>query len=115
MSDVLIVGSGNDDNNKVVFEEQIQDPDAGAATLNNSRIGSLRPTALMYTSGIGATADLPHMSVMILGLERWQQQYNRMGEPQRIIEPRLLNAVKGQLGASVDELRRAPWVQDEPG
>jgi len=115
MSDVLIVGSGNDDNNKVVFEEQIQDPDAGAATLNNSRIGSLRPTALMYTSGIGATADLPHMSVMILGLERWQQQYNRMGEPQRIIEPRLLNAVKGQLGPSVDELRRAPWVQDEPG
>lgn len=115
MNDLLITGSGSDDENKVVFEEQILDPDAGAPSLNNSRIGSLRPTALMYTSGIGATADLPHMSVMILGLERWQQQYSKMGEPQRIIEPRLLNAVKSQLGPSVEELRRAPWIQDEPG
>lgn len=115
MNDLLITGSGSDDENKIVFEAQILDPDAGAPSLNNSRIGSLRPTALMYTSGIGATADLPHMSVMILGLERWQQQYSKMDDPQRIIEPRLLNAVKSQLGPSVDELRRAPWIQDKPG
>ena len=115
MSDATANGAVVNDKAKVVFETQIIDPDAGAPSANFARIGSLRPTALMYTSGIGATADLPHMSVMVLGLEMWQQQYSKMGEPQRIIEPRLLNAVKSQLGPSVDELRRAPWIQDEPG
>lgn len=115
MSDVTVNIEGGDDDKKLVFESQILDLDAGAPSANYARIGSLRPTALMYTSGIGATADLPHMSVMILGLEQWQRQYERMGAPQRIIEPRLLNAVKGELGPSVDELRRAPWIQDEPG
>jgi len=115
MSDTTANGADVNDKAKVVFETQIIDPDAGAPSANFARIGSLRPTALMYTSGIGATADLPHMSVMVLGLEMWQQQYSKIGEPQRIIEPRLLNAVKSQLGPSVDELRRAPWIQDEPG
>jgi len=115
MSDIKIGGAGKDGESKIVFQAEILDPDADAPSLNNSRVGSLRPTALMYTSGIGATADLPHMSVMILGLERWQKMYDRMGVPQRIIEPRLLNAVKSQLGPSVDELRQAPWIQDEPG
>jgi hypothetical protein len=114
MSDVVIANSG-DNEPKVVFESQILDPDAAGPTANFARIGSVRPTALMYTSGIGATVDLPHLSVMVLGLERWQQQYAKMGVIQPIVEPRLLNAVKSQLGPSVDELRRAPWIQDEPG
>jgi len=115
MSEIQGTGAAGADNGVIIFENQILELDLGAPSANHSRIGSVRPTALMYTSGIGATADLPHMSVMVLGLERWQQQYARIGEPQRIIEPRLLNAVKGQLGPSVDELRRAPWIQDEPG
>jgi len=115
MSDIEIKVSGQGDEDKVVFESQILDSDADGTSANFARIGSLRPTALMYTSGIGATADLPHMSVMVLGLEYWQKQYLRMGEPPRIIEPRLLKAVKSQLGPSVAELRRAPWIQDEPG
>jgi hypothetical protein len=69
----------------------------------------------MYTSGIGATTDLPHLSVLVLGLERWEQQYSKMGAKPLIVEPRLLNAVKRQLSPSVSELRRAPWAQEEMG
>lgn len=100
---------------KVVFQVQVSNLDNDIPSANFARIGSLRPTALMYTSGIGATADLPHLSVMILGLEYWHHQYLKIGEPQRIIEPRLLNAVKAQIGPSVDELRRPPWIEEEKG
>lgn len=113
MSDLVFDGTEN--NNGILFEAGISEiPDEGSTT-NFSRIGSLRPTALMYTSGVGATADLPHLSVLVLGLERWDQQYSKMGAIPRIVEPRLLNAVKRQLGPSVSELRRAPWEQEEPG
>lgn len=113
MSD-LILGDG-EGGRKVVFEANIPDPAEDGPTTNFSRIGSLRPTALMYTSGIGATADLPHMSVMVLGLEQWEQQYSKMGQKPLIVEPRLLDAVKRQLGPSVSELRRAPWIEDVAG
>ena len=113
MSDIVFDGDGNQSG--VLFESKILDLNEDAPTTNFSRIGSLRPTALLYTNGIGATADLPHMSVMILGLERWEQQYSKMGSKPLLIEPRLLNAVKRQLGPSVSELRRAPWIQEEVG
>ncbi len=32
-------------------------------TKNRSKVGSVRPSALLYTSGVGATVDLPHLSV----------------------------------------------------
>lgn len=113
MSDLTFDSPGGD--NRILFEAGISEISDDASTTNFSRIGSLRPTALMYTSGVGATADLPHLSVLILGLERWEQQYSKMGAIPRIVEPRLLNAVKRQLGPSVSELRRAPWAQEEGG
>jgi hypothetical protein len=46
-------------------------------TKNGSKVGSVRPSALLYTSGIGATVDLPHLSVMPHGLDAWQRYYDR--------------------------------------
>jgi len=31
---------------------------------NRARVGSVRPSALLYTNGVGATVDLPHLAVM---------------------------------------------------
>jgi hypothetical protein len=64
---------------------------------NNSRVGSVRPSSLLYTSGIGATVDMPHLAVMPQGLDAWELAYSRQGKPQLVLIERLLTAVRGQL------------------
>ncbi len=83
---------------------------------NRSRVGSIRPSAMLYTNGIGATVDLPHLSVMPHGLDAWEPIYARRPGPVEIIaEPRLLELVRGHLGSQVGELRKPPWAPEEPG
>lgn len=85
-------------------------------TKNRSKVGSLRPSALLYTSGVGATVDLPHLSVMPHGLDAWQRYYDRRaGGADVILEPRLLDLVKAYLGDQVTQLRKAPWAPETPG
>jgi hypothetical protein len=78
-----------------------------------SRVGSIRPTAMLYTSGIGATVDLPHLSVIVRGLDAWEKMYNKLGLTETIFEPRLLEAVQTQLGPTVVEFRKPPWLQED--
>ncbi len=83
---------------------------------NRSKIGSVRPSALLYTSGVGATVDLPHVSVMPHGLDAWQRYYDRRaGGADVIVEPRLLGLVRAYLGDQVTQLRKAPWAPEMPG
>jgi hypothetical protein len=83
---------------------------------NRSRVGSIRPNALLYTNGIGATVDLPHLSVMPHGLDVWEPIYaRRPGPAEVIIEPRLLELVRTHLGAQVAELRKPPWAPQQGG
>jgi len=35
------------------------------------RVGELRPSQILTTFGIGSIVDLPHISVMVMGLEDW--------------------------------------------
>ena len=42
---------------------------------NRARVGSVRPSAMLYTQGIGSTVDLPHLSVMPHGLDDWDRIY----------------------------------------
>ncbi len=85
-------------------------------TKNRSKVGSLRPSALLYTSGIGATVDLPRLSVMPSGLDSWQRYYDRRAfGADVIIEPRLLELVQAYLGSQVNQLRKAPWAPELPG
>lgn len=83
---------------------------------NRSRVGSLRPSAMLYTNGIGATVDLPHLSVMPHGLDVWEPIYARRAGPVEVIaEPRLLELVRAHLGSQVSELRKPPWAPEERG
>jgi hypothetical protein len=83
---------------------------------NYSRVGSIRPSAMLYTNGIGATVDLPHFAVMPSGTDAWERVYiRRPGGADTIAEPRLLELVQGHLGGQVTELRKPPWAPEEKG
>jgi hypothetical protein len=69
-----------------------------------TRIGQARPSHLVTTAGVGATMDLPSMSVIVRGLDAWNPEHQ---DP--VSEPRLLEAVQRVLGPQVRALRHAPW------
>ena len=46
------------------------------------RVGELRPSQILTTFGIGSIVDLPHISVMVMGLEDWpNSDYREITEP----------------------------------
>src|SRR5437588_7901209 len=71
------------------------------------KVGELRPSQALTTFGIGAIIDLPHLSVMVMGLDDWPVK-----DTVPIGEPRLLASVKDALGPQVQALRSAPVVPD---
>jgi hypothetical protein len=71
------------------------------------RVGELRPSQILTTFGIGSIVDLPHISVMVMGLEDWPNSDYR-----EITEERLLASVRSTLGAQVNALRSPPIVPD---
>lgn len=73
-----------------------------------TRVGSLRPSALVHSFGIGSVVDLPRLSVVVLGLESWNLQHAPV-----IDEPRLLGAVRAEDGLeSVERLHGPPQTED---
>lgn len=73
------------------------------------RVGEIRPSQLLWTYGPGALIDLPNLSVVTMGLDRWD-----VTKCDPIEEARLLAAVKNVLGSQVKHLRMAP-ITDEEG
>ncbi len=75
------------------------------------RVGELRPSQLMWAHGVGALVDLPHLAVVVQGLNQWNPNQCRP-----VTEPRLLAAVRRRVGSQVAELRAAPLplVSDRP-
>ena len=67
-----------------------------------TRIGQARPSHLVTTTGVGAVADLPSMSVIVRGLDAWAAE-----RQEAIDEPRLLEEVRRVLGPQVRALRTA--------
>lgn len=76
---------------------------------NRAKVGSARPSSLLYTYGPGAIMDLPNFSVMPAGLDDWEPIWKRREVVPTILEPRLLNVVRLHLGSQVDALRPFPW------
>lgn len=74
---------------------------------SRSRVGEVRPSQLLHTFGIGSIVDLPHLAVMVMGLDEWQPGY-----AQEIGEERLLAAVREQLGPQVERLCSPPLPPD---
>lgn len=87
-----------------------QRPGAGTSGYRR-RVGTVRPSHLMFTGGVGALIDLPNFSVLVGGTDDWR--YDTLPEFAPVDEPRLLEAVQRLLGASVKELRTAPWIDDD--
>lgn len=76
---------------------------------NRAKVGSARPSSLLYTYGPGAIMDLPGFSVMPAGLDDWEPIWKRRPHVPTIVEPRLLDVVRLHLGPQVDALRPYPW------
>ena len=66
-------------------------------------VGEIRPSQLLWTYGPGALIDLPNLSVVTMGLDRWDDS-----RCESILEARLLASVKGALGPQVDSLLMPP-------
>ncbi len=73
-----------------------------------NELGDLRPSQLIYTFGVGALLDLPHMSGLILGLDDWDTSYCT-----EIPEERLLGAIQRRLGQQVKKLYLPPIASDD--
>lgn len=71
------------------------------------RVGAVRPSQLMYAFGVGSTVDLPNFSVVVAGLDAWDERNQDV-----VSEPRLLEAARAELGPQVSELRSAPWLEE---
>jgi len=79
---------------------------------NKIKVGELNPSQLLYSYGIGAIVDLPHLSAIVTGLDDWPVDPQFVHEIQ---EERLLYAIQGELGNQVQRLLSLPTVLDEGG
>ncbi|MDO5103956.1 MAG: DUF1998 domain-containing protein [Lautropia sp.] len=77
-------------------------------TSNQTPVGEVRPSQLLWTYGPGALIDLPSLSVVTLGIDRWEKD-----RCQPIKEARLLAAVRKILGGQVESLRMPPFQKSE--
>lgn len=83
---------------------------AGSSSgLLSRRVGAVHPSQLMYSYGVGALIDLPNFAVIVAGLDDWKSSEL---DSERIVERRLLAAVRDRLGPQVAELRAAPWREE---
>lgn len=78
-------------------------------TSTNAKVGDLRPSQIMFTFGVGAIVDLPHMSVVVKGLDDWPTTPD---VSPRVVEDRLLWAVRRVLGQQVQYMAAPPAVLD---
>ena len=79
-----------------------------AVKKNYAKVGSSRPSALLYTYGPGAIMDLPQFTIMPAGLDDWERIWSRRDGIPTIHAPRLLDVVRMRLGPQVNELRPFP-------
>ncbi|HXH88718.1 MAG TPA: DUF1998 domain-containing protein [Gaiellaceae bacterium] len=76
-----------------------------------TRVGVLRPSALIHTFGVGSVVDLPRLSAMVMGLDDW-----RLENAPVIEEPRLLAKIRQQDGLEhVETLHGPPQTDDRGG
>jgi hypothetical protein len=76
---------------------------------NRAKVGSSRPSTLLYTYGPGAIMDLPQFTVMPSGLDDWDRIWARRDGVPQIRAPRLRDAVRLLLRSPDVQLRPFPW------
>lgn len=75
------------------------------------RVGEIRPSQLMFSYGVGASVDLPHLTVLVRGLDAWPIAHMDGGQ---IAEERLRLAVRRALEAPIERLLMPPPADDGP-
>lgn len=86
----------------------------GRGRKNYAKVGSARPSGLLYTYGPGSVMDLPHFTVTPMGLDDWERIYDRRPFVPTINAPRLLESVRRRY-VNVRTLRPFPWQPNESG
>ncbi|MFB7510439.1 hypothetical protein ACFC0P_44930, partial [Streptomyces broussonetiae] len=77
---------------------------------NRAKVGSARPSSLLYTYGPGAIMDLPQFTIMPTGLDEWDRIWQRRDSaPPQIHAPRLRDVVRMMLRSPDVQLRPYPW------
>ena len=77
-------------------------------THESRRVGGVRPSQMIHTYGPGSVIDLPRLSVILAGIDTWDINYT-----ERILEPRLVGAVRAIPGCNqVAEFRTPPWEEE---
>jgi hypothetical protein len=76
---------------------------------NRAKVGSGRPSSLLYTYGPGAIMDLPQFTVMPAGLDDWDRIWHRRDGIPQIRAPRLREVVGRMLNSRDIQLRPHPW------
>ena len=76
--------------------------------MSKTPVGEVRPSQLLWTYGPGALIDLPNLSVVTMGIDRWE-----VGRCQPIQEARLLANVRRVLGNQVESLRMPPLTESD--
>ena len=71
------------------------------------KVGEIRPSQVLTTYGVGSIIDLPHLSVMVMGLDDWP-----LKETAEIGEERLLATIREVLGKQVRSMRSTPYAPD---
>lgn len=87
-----------------MLEVKLANPDYAATP---GRVGSVRPSTTMYTAGVGALVDMPHMSVVVNGLDSWSLTHAGTVE-----EARLLAAVRHHVGDQVAAIHSPPHLPE---
>lgn len=81
-----------------------------SAKHNRAKVGSGRPSTLLYTYGPGSIIDLPQFTIMPAGLDDWDRIWRRRDAPPRPIEAQRLRDVARMLLRSPDlQLYPFPW------
>lgn len=76
---------------------------------NFAKVGSGRPSSLIYTYGPGSIMDLPQFTVMPAGLDDWDRIWARRDGVPEIHAPRLRDVVRMMLRSPNAHLRPFPW------
>jgi len=68
-----------------------------------ARVGTIRPSQAIHSYGVGSLVDLPNLSVLVGGLDRWDISRQTV-----VTEERLRTALQGRLGPQVTQLLALP-------
>ena len=83
-------GPGESVTREVVGLDPLGDAEAQAEAgtkKNFAKVGSARPSSLLYTYGPGAIVDLPQFTVMPAGLDDWERIWARRDGIPRVHAP----------------------------